>query len=56
MPKRSNGYIIEASGEPVSKYRDQVRVPGRQEDILISGAPTCLGHRSTFFELPLRAG
>jgi len=40
--------IMESSGEPVSKYRDEVKVLGRQEEILNSGAPTCLGHRSIF--------
>jgi len=41
--------IIGSSGEPVSKYRVKVLCPGRQEIILFSGAPTCLGHRSLFF-------
>ena len=40
--------IMGTSGEPVSRYRVKVQVPGRQEDILVSGAPTCLGHRSLF--------
>jgi hypothetical protein len=44
------GSIMELSGEPVSKYRVKVSVPGRPEYILSSGAPTCLGHRSLFFE------
>jgi hypothetical protein len=43
------GCIMESSGEPVSKYRVMVYVPGRLEYILFSGAPTCLGHRSIFF-------
>ena len=43
-------YIIEASGEPVSKCRVKVLVPGRPEYILFSGAPTYLGHRSLFFD------
>jgi hypothetical protein len=46
-------YIIEASGEPVSKYRVKVFVPGRPEYILISGAPTYLGHRSLFLNQAL---
>jgi hypothetical protein len=41
---------MDSSGEPVSKYRVMVFVPGRPEYILISGAPTYLGHRSLFFE------
>ena len=41
---------MDSSGEPVSKYRVMVFVPGRLEYILISGAPTYLGHRSLFFE------
>jgi hypothetical protein len=41
--------IMDSSGEPVSKYRVKVFVPGRPEYILFSGAPTCLGHRSLFF-------
>jgi hypothetical protein len=45
--------IMESSGEPVSKYRVKVFVPGRPEYILISGAPTCLGHRSLFFDQQL---
>ncbi len=43
------GCIMEVSGEPGSKYRGKVSSPGRQEIILFSGAPTCLGHRSLFF-------
>jgi hypothetical protein len=39
---------MESSGEPVSEYREEVKVPGRLEEILNSGAPTCLGHRSIF--------
>jgi hypothetical protein len=42
--------LMDSSGEPVSKYRVKVFVPGRQENILFSGAPTYLGHRSLFFE------
>jgi hypothetical protein len=42
--------IMESSGEPVSKYRVKVLVPGRPEYILFSGAPTYLGHRSLFFD------
>lgn len=41
---------MDSSGEPVSKYWVMVFVPGRPEYILISGAPTYLGHRSLFFE------
>jgi hypothetical protein len=41
---------MDSSGEPVSKYRVMVFFPGRPEYILISGAPTYLGHRSLFFE------
>jgi hypothetical protein len=41
LMKRSIRYIMESSGEPVSKYRDQVNLPGRPESILFSGAPTC---------------
>jgi len=44
---------METSGEPVSKYRVKVLVPGRPENILSSGAPTCLGHRSLFFDQQL---
>ena len=51
--KRSIRYIMESSGEPVSKYRDQVNLPGRPGSILFSGAPTCLGHRSPFFKQQL---
>lgn len=43
------GCIINASGEPVSKYRVQVVYAGRPEIILFSGAPTFLGHRSPFW-------
>ena len=42
--------IMESSGEPVSKYRVKVLVPGRPEYILFSGAPTYLGHRSLFID------
>jgi hypothetical protein len=45
---------MDTSGEPVSKYRVMVFVPGRPEYILISGAPTYLGHRSLFFEQQFR--
>jgi hypothetical protein len=41
---------MDSSGEPVSKIRGMVLVPGRLEYILISGAPTYLGYRSLFFE------
>lgn len=40
---------MDLSGEPVSKYRVKVFTLGRLEYILISGAPTYLGHRSLFF-------
>jgi hypothetical protein len=43
------GCIIDTSGEPVSKYRVKVLIPGRPEYILYSGAPTYLGHRSFIF-------
>ncbi len=45
---------MDTSGEPVSKYRVMVFVPGRPEYILISGAPTYLGHRSLFCEQQFR--
>jgi hypothetical protein len=35
-----------SSGDPVSKNRVKVLIPGRRKYILVSGAPTCLGHRS----------
>ena len=44
------GGIMDSSGEPVSKFRVKVFVPGRLEYILVSGAPTYLGHRSLFFK------
>lgn len=40
------GYIMNASGEPVSKYRVQVVYSVHPEIILISRAPTSLEHRS----------
>jgi hypothetical protein len=45
---------MDSSGEPVSKYRVRVFIPGRLEYILFSGAPTYLGHRSLFFEEQFR--
>ena len=47
---------MDSSSEPVSKYRVRVSGPGRPEYILFSGAPTCLGHCSLFFEEQLRRG
>ena len=51
LAKRSLGprCIMELSGEPVSKYRVMVLVPGRPEYILVSGAPTYLGTPLTLF-------
>jgi hypothetical protein len=45
---------MDSSGEPVSKYRVKVFIPGRLEYILFSGAPTYLGHRSLFFSEQFR--
>ena len=45
---------MKLSGGPVSKYRVKVSIPGRPEYILVSGAPTYLGHRSFLFDQSLR--
>ena len=50
------GCIMDTSGEPVSKYRVMVFIPGRLEYILISGAPTYLGRRSLFSSSSFEGG